>query len=1220
MATCEPFNNQALDFVYGLLDEAAAQAFRAHLEACLHCKEALAAAQQQQMQFALAALPIGPQEVPAFAPPSETAPASPPTIPLARPAAPARRFAGRRRWIAWAAAAVILLVAGTLGYVYHDGTSAREAWVATQQESVRHIDTQLAALEPAFKADTKELEVRLRDKVPPQLYVLAPTQIPPDGHTVVQVATNDVAGNPVNSKVTVTLTDGKNVLARNETVAINGTACVGLGDGLNDALHGCPSVQLIAEAEVGQSRCRVQETLRVAAPGYVTHLVTNKTIYRPGDVLMFRALVLDRSGLTPPAVPIALRVSLADAKGNLVAAAETTCGAGGIAAGDLAVAPKFADGEYELRVAALQPGTTEVRPHTRKLQVAREVTSEVQADRDRYRAGDIVKLEVPRSLAQGTQNKLGNSQDKAPNSQATPNFEVLVNNQRVPLLNSAVGGGGAGMGGFAPPGANATGPTAAPPNAPPQTQPVAPAPAPPVAATSTPQGQQGFGTGNLSSLSPMNLEFALPKDLDTNRARVRILLTEGGKVKETFEQDLDVVPSKLAVDLLPEGGDLIARVPNRVYYRVRTPRGEPVNPEGRVIVLSGSEVLFDSAPGEGSGSFTFTPQPGEIYSIRLTRPDGPTSEFTEPFARMGGVHATGLVLHTPKPVAAAGEPFEVVLRNPTPQASRRVLLVAQCRGRFVGQQWVDLHGPNTSVAMGTLDGAHGLVRLTAYEAGAGALKPLAERLVYRMPQRRLELTAFYLGGVIAPRANQKSTQLQVRARNEAGDPAQCWLTAVVADERYRTREPNPITHFFIAGDVRSGEDLDDATLLAADTPAARQSLDVFLGTAGWRHFEPAAPRDVAGGVAADAALVGLQSSSPRALEQRHEAEVKQAIEPVRIAVEAKHADLTRQREAAQALLETARATLREYQALPAEYLRMGLGAATTGLLALACLALCIGAWRLVRRHQATLLFGGSFACLGLCLVATLVLLSLSPTTELRDDRLTEAMDGLAPWLHFVPRIDVPTGSPTGPVVLGPTAPHMAERVDRVMADATLRDDGNDKRLADLGEGKKHASLQRGAGPAPQAKDAKHDGDKKGPHADVVAQYLKRYQQALDEQAAYTVKPKLGAIAPDTGPGATLVGKGKGGPETKARANPVLAQKEAEQLAMRRAWVYEKAPGLEHDTLLWHPSLFLASGSTQVAFDVPSSAGSYRVLLFGQTADGRLGFYEGRLDVQPDLGR
>jgi hypothetical protein len=463
-------------------------------------------------------------------------------------------------------------------------------------------------------------------------------------------------------------------------------------------------------------------------------------------------------------------------------------------------------------------------------------------------------------------------------------------------------------------------------------------------------------------------------------------------------------------------------------------------------------------------------------------------------------------------------------------------------------------------------------------------------------------------------------QLECRACDEAGERTSAWITAIVVDERYRTREPNPVAHFFIAGDVQSGEDLDNAALLSADTPAARHALDLFLGTVGWRHFERTADKEVAAARMPDAVLFGQQSASPQQLEQQHETQVKAALVPVRAAVEAKHADLLLARQVAQSVLDSARAELRDFEALPMEYFRVGLGATTLLLLVMACLILGVGAWRLVRRHQATLLFAGSFACLGLCLMATLLLVSLGPPTESINPRLAQPRDGIgALALNFAPRVDVPTGPPAGEFALAVKARGQVDREERLLADTSARDDRKDFRFGEFAEGKKHGSPQRGAGSI--VPSAAKDGDaKKGPLAELVA----RYQLALLKQDAFAAgKPSTVGPAPSPPPGATTDPPkvvAMDGPGAKGKSAPPETQTETEQASLRRAWVYEKVPGLEYDTLLWHPSLLLTGGSGQVAFDVPASAGNYRVLLFGNTADGRLGFYEGRLEVQPDLGR
>ncbi len=1018
----------------------------------------------------------------------------------------------RRRYYglgATAAAAAVLLVAGLCWYRYDEGHRDRQVFIAQQKDVVHEIDAQLAALEPGFKRKAQALERKLRAAAPPHLYVMGPTHIHPDGGEAVRVVVKDLDGKPLDRKVTVSLADAasKRILSCQEAVTRDGAATVHLGDGLGKAQRG-EWVQMIAEVE-GGARC--QESLQVAAPAYVAHLITSKSVYRPRELLFCRALVLDRAGLTPPVAPIALQFTLLDAKGNAVAAVNAATGPGGIAAGELAVLDQWADGEYELRVAALKPGTPEVRPHTRRLQVARDIYFEARADRDRYRAGDTVNLGLSRMAqaapAKSVTNVTANS----------PNVTLMLNGKQVPLQQGqnnywtgpAAGNipGGAGGGGAPVPS-----PPVAPPATPPQLVPGRAQDGGGASRMQSPAAQlggQGYGGFDPSyannTANQLNFQFALPNDIETCRVRVRIVLTEAGK-QETFEQDLACVPSRLAVDLLPEGGDLIAGVPNRVYYQVRSALGEPVNPEGRVIVLSSSDVLLDSAPGEGAGSFTFTPKAGDTYTVRITTPDGvPPADLPDPFAGLGGARDDGLVLHTPQPVAAEGEPVAVVLRNPGPP--RRVLLVAQCRGQFVGQQWAEAKGPETAVAMGTLAGARGLVRLTAYEAGNGALKPLAERLIYRTPAQRLDVTALHLGGVIAPRMGQRTAQLELRARDQAGVPCPAWTTALVVDDRFRAREPSPLAHFLILGDVSGSEDLDNAALLAADMPQARQALDLFLGTAGWRRFEPAPAKALAAAGPTASMFSCQENSSPRELQRQQEARLDDVLAPVRLAVRQQRAKLTSDRRDAQGVLDQSRAELRDYEALPQEYFRLGLYLATLTLFSLACLSLVVGAWRLVRRHHATPLFAGSFACLGLCLIAMLLVTSLAPPTDVLNRTLAKrpADDLLPSWLNLPGRHDVRDGPPIGQFALAPLQLRRAAGEAKLM-DAVAKNDRNDAPTTESKDANRFGLAMNARGGAlATAPSLQKDGAEK---TQVVRELQDRFAVAKETQERAALKPML----------------------------------------------------------------------------------------------------------------
>jgi hypothetical protein len=53
-----------------------------------------------------------------------------------------------------------------------------------------------------------------------------------------------------------------------------------------------------------------------------------------------------------------------------------------------------------------------------------------------------------------------------------------------------------------------------------------------------------------------------------------------------------------------------------------------------------------------------------------------------------------------------------------------------------------------------------------------------------------------------------------------------------------------------------------------------------------------------------------------------------------------------------------------------------------------------------------------------------------------------------------------------------------------------------------------------------------------------------------------------------------------------------------------------------DTLYWNPALVIADGKGQITFNLSDNVTTYRVLLYGHTPSGQLGYGAGKLEVRP----
>src|SRR5207249_5516528 len=121
-----------------------------------------------------------------------------------------------------------------------------------------------------------------------------------------------------------------------------------------------------------------------------------------------------------------------------------------------------------------------------------------------------------------------------------------------------------------------------------------------------------------------------------------------GKKKNEINTVVPLVPTEFAIDFFPEGGDLIAGVKNRVYYRVRSKDGEPVTGEGRVILLTSKNDIVDSRYQLGLGFLDFTPDAKETYTVRITTP-AQVAQIDQPFGPLG-IRPDGVVVHVPTAV------------------------------------------------------------------------------------------------------------------------------------------------------------------------------------------------------------------------------------------------------------------------------------------------------------------------------------------------------------------------------------------------------------------------------------------------------------------------------------------------------------------------------------------------------------------------------------------
>jgi Putative zinc-finger len=1186
MYSCSERSDLLLDFLYGLLEPEEVQRLRAHLADCPACRAALAEAEAQQRLLARAAHIV--REVPAFVLPGETeladksTPSSPESAtagpsPLEAPAVPLPQRHERRLWRwAWlATAAALFLVAGRVYWSYQEGLARHQADLAQAQREVEAVDARLASSTRVYEEQLAQVPAQVSAREL-RLQVAGPALYRADAPSQVQIVTRDARGLPAPADLDVTVTDatGNKAFFEQQVKTSGATAVV-----LPAALPVQPgtAVQLVVKAATGGGgAARLSEVLSTTGASYDTHVVLNKPAYRPGETLSFRTLTLDRFSQKPPGRELRLTFTLRDGR-NAVRQLQGNTRPDGVAGGEFPLGGLPPGTDYSLEVASPAPAKEgRVLPRSARFiilhdgmqffgNVARNGAPTNQVNFRR-------ELYAPGDTVEGEFRQTQNT----PTGQTIRLKARQGNGQSIPLEG-------------APPGK-------------------------PLETVTNAEGRAPF-------------YLRLPRDMGPGRPVVEAELKDGVN-NARIEQEIPVAPAYPEVEFFPEGGDLTAGVPNRVYFRAQTPQGVPIDIQGQVVNREGKTVATvksqrDNPPAlRGLGSFAFTPQAGESYTFQID-----VAAQTKKVVPMPAVHRTGIALGVANSVGPEGEPISAVVRTsePVPQ----LLALAACRGHVVDQQFFSAAGKETTVKLNPVPGTRGIVRLTIYEVRPGELLPRAERLVYRIPAERLILSC--ATGDKKSYQPGEHVQFDVQVKDEKGQPARATLLAAARNASAlpaNQPEQGPPAFFYLTSEVADGADLENADFLVSDAPQARAALDLFLGTQGWRRF--AAP-DAVAQLDQSLALAKLTADTPAVFnrDNSHEVAVRSAQflaagqDEVRRKAVQNRATLQEDREHGVQVVRAAAAALAEYEQLAPRVTRLAVGVLFLLLLAVGGILLVVGFVRVLRGRRPTVAFATAFGALVLCLVlygvnskwhedggrhdegGWALAAKRSPPQPLPEISMSRPE---SPEAETVRR-PMPVGRfqetpPQQPSTALNTADTAGRARDRMLLRENVQGAGREQLpqrvLKDQEQALKRTGdelMRKAVGPASTGAyggGQSRSGGATPPPAPVGAAPATRGARTAQEKSD---APNLNS---PQAPG------GAPGPASPAQAPATLALR---AYAFRNAAApAARAP----DILLWYPDLVAGGGSARIAFDVPNEPATYQLLLYASSPSGRLGAYHGQI--------
>lgn len=820
--TCNHCQEQLLNYLYDVLDDAERAPIAAHLDSCPMCQSARNGLRAQQELLAEAAKESFAAVT--FQPPAETPKRlGEPTLAMPR----------RQRGFSWVRVA---LAASVLMFVVGGGSMGIWGWFRTKSEielaearvqeakkreqefnenlqrhrkqtegEIRAIQEEINKLFDTWNQEANKERKKL--ELQPRINVQAPANTPAGANVQFNLNVANLQGGLEMMKKSAATRNAGNRgqlrlvdQANQRTIWTKEIADVKATNSIQlPPLPIAPDTKVVMNFELinRDGKVEASEEVTLTSPEYLTHLMTDRPMYRPNEVVRFRSLTLERFSLKPAQEDLHLiyrvlgpnqqELFKIEGAATLVQATDHDQQKSpiqgpdgkplrGLGAGEFPLSPDLPGGQYTITVSEAQ---NRFPPEKRTFLVNQwqmpRMNKELTFNRSSYGPDEVV---VVNALA-----KRGEGGAPLAGQKAIVNASVDGNDLLKNALLHTDGEGKIVVSFKLPP------------------------------AAKLPRG-----------IGSVSVEF------------------HDGAGPETIVRPIPIVLNKLFVEFFPEGGDLIQGVANRVYFQAKNTIGKPAELKGRIVdhldnVVAATETLHDDREegiNQGQGSFMFTPAAGKKYELKIDAPLGIQGRYPLPETK-----TTGVVVHLPRPVADETIDVEV-----TSADTQRLLMVgAYCRGRLLDQRQIGAPvGKTQSVTLKTQPGVSGVYRVTVYEIVVKGddmqYIPRAERLTYRKGAERVNVA---LDGVKEAQFPGAPVKLKLTARDEKEKrvPVVAMVSVVdlslikLADDKTERGMP---THFMLTSEIRQPEDFENADVLLGKHPKAEAALDLLLGTQGWRRF------------------------------------------------------------------------------------------------------------------------------------------------------------------------------------------------------------------------------------------------------------------------------------------------------------------------------------------------------------------------------------------------
>lgn len=319
----------------------------------------------------------------------------------------------------------------------------------------------------------------------------------------------------------------------------------------------------------------------------------------------------------------------------------------------------------------------------------------------------------------------------------------------------------------------------------------------------------------------VQLKFNLPANLQTTDGLLNVTI-DYDAYKESISRSIPIVLNKIDLQLLPEGGTLVAGLTSNIAFRAVNEHGKPVDVTGEVLDHAGNKISgFQSYYG-GMGKFPFTPEAGEKYTVKITSPLHISETYNFPAFTNEGI------------VMNAGRKDGQLMMDISSTTAQRVTLTGQTKSIIFYTKVLDLNAGTQSIAIDTSLFPAGIARFTITPRNKPAV---AERLVFLNKSKVLQVSITTDKSQYLPR---EKVVMTVKTTGENGMPLPANLSLSVMDDKLWTfaddKQDHILSWLLMSAELR-GKIEEPLFYFRRDEPKADPALDLVMLTHGYRYFD-----------------------------------------------------------------------------------------------------------------------------------------------------------------------------------------------------------------------------------------------------------------------------------------------------------------------------------------------------------------------------------------------